>query len=330
MNPNAFKTLRVYACGGTGVNLASKFAKLIKDPALGMCIHDIAYMDTSLSNIRHSDVNEDSVYHFEGKDGSGKLRAMNYEEVVKKAPEFMSAFRPSEDINIIVSSASGGSGSTIGQVIAAHLLERDLPFVVLLVGSTYSERELINTTKVLQGYENMSSKHNRPIIVHYLENNEINSSGENDRQALDFMTLISLLFSGHHKSLDSADLRNFMDYTTVTSYPAKLICMDFYSDKVDIHKGEKVYTMVSLGVDRVAPDILVDYHAEGFMVEAIQEGYPHPLPLRCITVDGRIQGNMKNLQEKMDLHMEQKKVGLSDRIVDKKISSEATDLGIIL
>lgn len=330
MSINKFKQVRIYACGGTGINLANKFTKLIKPNTIGMCDSKVVYLDTSTSNINYTDAKEEDIYLLEGKEGSGKKRSLNYEDVVKKAPEFMANFRPSEDINIILSSASGGSGSTIGQVIAHHLLDRGLPFIVILVGSTYSEIEIDNTIKVLQGYELMASRNERPILLHYIENNEDNLTGENDSKVLDFMTLTSFLFSGHHKALDSVDLRNFMDYTTVTSYPPKLISLDFYSEGVSLNKSEKVYTMTSIGTDRVAPDILVDYHAEGFMIDEVKEYYPHPLPLRCVTVDGRIQNNIKKLNEKLNLHKEQKRVGISDSIVDKSVSNTATDLGIIL
>lgn len=324
------KVMNVYACGGAGVNTVGRALPLFKNSMIGMCEFTPAFIDTSMSNICHFDIDDKLTYLFEGIDGSGKLRSMNYQTVAEKSKEILSNFKPSDDINLIIHSASGGSGSVIGPVLAAEMLNKNKPFILLVIGSSGSRIEINNTIKCLKGYEILADKNDRPVIIHYLENNQSNLRGQTDKDALTFMSLVSVLFSGTHKELDSADLKNFMDYTTVTSYPSKLISTDFYLNDVILEKSEKAYTMATIAKDRHESSVMVDYHAVGYMTDEVKEGFVHELPLHCAVIDGRIQRVMDNLQAIEKEFAEQTDIGRSKKIVDKNDSQNANDNCIIL
>ena len=68
--------VRLYGCGGAGVNIVSNYATRGKEPGCAELIPSL--IDTSASNLRSREVPEESVYQVEGLDGSGKIRSENH------------------------------------------------------------------------------------------------------------------------------------------------------------------------------------------------------------------------------------------------------------
>lgn len=89
--------LKIYSAGGAGTNVA----KQVNDLDVEVC-----YIDTSMSNLKGIDSNE--VFILEGMDGAGKNRALTYEGFKDVANEVLIRFKPSEQLNVVISSLSGG------------------------------------------------------------------------------------------------------------------------------------------------------------------------------------------------------------------------------
>lgn len=90
-------TLSLYACGGTGINIA----KMIREMDI-----EINYIDTSSSNLKT--VNSNNVFLVDGMDGAGKDRSATYEGFKDISEDVLLKHKPSEELNIVIGSLSGG------------------------------------------------------------------------------------------------------------------------------------------------------------------------------------------------------------------------------
>lgn len=90
-------TISIYACGGSGVNIA----KMIKDIDA-----EINFIDTSVSNLKS--VNSPNVFLVDAMDGAGKDRSVAYENFKDISGDVLLKYKPSEQLNIVISSLSGG------------------------------------------------------------------------------------------------------------------------------------------------------------------------------------------------------------------------------
>lgn len=89
--------LKIYACGGTGVNIA----KQITDLAVELC-----YVDSSMSNLKGIDPK--NVFMIPDQDGAGKNRSVTYNNFKDVTEEVLIRFKPSQSLNVVISSLSGG------------------------------------------------------------------------------------------------------------------------------------------------------------------------------------------------------------------------------
>lgn len=87
----------VYGCGGSGVNIV----KSITD--LDVVVN---FIDSSESNMKG--MNSKNVFLIEGLDGAGKHRATAHDKFKHLAEDVLIRMKPSETLNIVISSLSGG------------------------------------------------------------------------------------------------------------------------------------------------------------------------------------------------------------------------------
>lgn len=222
------------------------------------------------------------------------------------------------------------SGSVIGPILASEMLSRKVPTIVICVGNTSSRIETENTAKTLKGYEVIAKKREMPVIMAYKENSVDypRSKVDNDIQTL--IVLLTVIFSGDNKELDGSDLRNFLDYTKVTTFDPKLCFFDLFSEKIDMSRDQNLVTLVTL-VDDDTPsevDILNEYQAVGYIHEDAKENISIPLPIHAAIIDGHFPSVIAKLDEKLKVYRE-----LEDARVNKTILSgdeDSTSEGLIL
>ena len=271
---NSTNKVTIYGCGGMGVNLTSELAKAEDDmPGFASRVH--CFIDTSKSNLLAKQVPEDRLYLFENVDGSGKVRAQNYEDIAKNALAILQKFKPTA-LNIVIHSAAGGSGSVIGPVLVSELKARGEQVIVILAGSTASRIEIENTIKTLKSYESIAHKRNSPVVTHYLEN-----SAENNRTAVNKMvrsgvSLLCGLFSGQNEELDSADLKSWMEFLQFTGGEAQLSSLNFSFRDGDLAKVGTVASVATLALREVDTElsIPVAYQTVGFAPDTWRLGNP--------------------------------------------------------
>lgn len=198
-------SMRIYACGGAGSNVV----KNITDLDIDVC-----YVDTSKSNLKK--VPDENIFLVDGLDGAGKNRVVTYEGFKDVVEEVMIRFKPSETLNVVVSSLSGGSGAIINAAITKELLLQDKPVVVIVMDSVASGIEISNTMKSLKTFKAVSTQTKKSVALRYVENN---SRGEADKQVISFINLLSLLIDKNNtEEFDSSDLSNFLQHQNVTEY----------------------------------------------------------------------------------------------------------------
>ena len=319
--------MTVYACGGCGVNLLTPFVKNLGKAEPGFAeIHPV-FIDTSRSNLT-GNYPEDNLFLIDGLDGSGKKRDANYKIINEKAPEVLHRFKPTP-FNVVIHSTSGGSGSVIGSVLTSALLARGENVVVMMVGSSDSRIEAQNTINTLKSYEVISNKRKKPVVAIYYENTKDTPRGKVDASMHMSLVLLSVLFSGQNRELDSADLSNFLDYPKVTSFPPMLSYLDFFTD-ISVTKGQSVVSLATLTDNETSsePNVAVEYQAVGFVTPEVKDAISVGLPIHAAVVAGYYNDRIQKLESRVASIDEARAVVNHRSIVDHDVS--ATEDGLIL
>lgn len=320
--------MMIYATGGAGCNIASNFLRQMDKETVGMTVFDCVYIDTSRSNL-NPNIPAAQTYLVDGLDGSGKLRASNYQVLNECCRDILLKHKPS-DINVVIGSASGGSGSVISPIIVSELLERGEDVIVITIGSTSSRIETENTLKTLKSYEVISQKRETPVIMVYRENSNKKSRGTVDAEIEMLIATLAVIFSGNNRELDSSDLRNFLKYHKVSDFKPKLSYLDIYSGNITLAKGQALVSLVSL-VDKNSDadsGVLTEYQAVGYVPDAASQYLGQALPIHAAVISGYFNGIADTLEHKLSGYDEVRKAVVEKSIADR--NTQATDDGIVL
>jgi hypothetical protein len=266
------RTLNVYAAGGCGMNIVSRAISQIDGKGKpGFAELKEHFLDTSRSNVDPKTMKEDTnLYLLNGKDGAGKDRTAIAASVVERVPEMLHKFRPG-DINVVVHSLAGGTGSVIGPVLVGELLARKVPTLVLAVGSLDTPVEIQNTINTLLGYEKAAKSRGVPVVAGYFENSKESPRKAVDDKILNVLAALCVFFSGENRELDSADLNNLINYPghpmIAKRYEPQLAHFGIYSQTVPVERDQIVVSVASIVADGIHhdPGVQVDYQAYGYL-----------------------------------------------------------------
>lgn len=330
------RSVTVYSCAGTGINIVSELESARKEPTPGFANLNACYIDTSKSNLMNKNLPEEAIYLFDGIDGSGKVRSTNYEEIAKNVKSILLKFKPS-DFNVVVHSGSGGSGSVIGPVIASELKARGHQVVVIMVGSTDTRIEIENTIKTLKSYESISIKRDLPIVMHYIENSRKLARNEVNKHAKRAISLLMGIFSGQNAELDTSDLKNWLEYTNISGTEPRLASLTFACDTSELDNAGTVISVATLASTDM--DTRLDqtpaYQCVGYAPECWKTGAKDSLQLigdypihYCISDDfivTSVNALTKALKDVDDVFNSR---NARNSIVDR--NDNATDSGVII
>lgn len=319
--------LCLYGAGGAGINLVANFLKHNGKKEAGFADIQTFFLDTSSSNLLSKEP-EDHVYIIEGIDGSGKKRDSNYRIISERSNEMLHRFKPG-DINVVIHSASGGSGSVIGPTLVSELLDRDVPTIVIMVGSSDSRIETHNTVNTLKSYEVISQKRETPVIAVYYENSSDSPRGEVDQRIKTTIILLAAIFSGENRELDSADLHNFLAYQKVTSFKPKLSYLDFFSKKIELQRDQTVVSLVTLTDENTtsAVELPVEYQAVGFVSEQAKNSVDVALPIHVAIISGFFHDVIERLTKRLGTFDEARRAHVDKSILTKDV--DATPEGLV-
>lgn len=153
-------SVAIFGCGGGGINIT----RAVRDAVDGLA--DVYYFDTSRANIR---AGEPLVVIANGH-GSGMVRSANAEEIQKNIAQLSDGDLPVADLNIIVHTAAGGSGSVIAPLLAREIHRRKGLVLLLLIADTTSELGTSNTLNTLKTYQAITAKQELYLPVCLFDN----------------------------------------------------------------------------------------------------------------------------------------------------------------
>jgi hypothetical protein len=233
-------TVRLYACGGVGINVLSILENARKQSVVGLSNYESCYIDTSKSNMFKKNLNADDIYTFTDTDGSGKIRKENHKVISENTKAILQKFKPTT-FNIVIHSGSGGTGSTVGPSIVSELLKNNKEVIVLVVGTFNSVIEVENTTKTLQSYEAISKLRSKNVNLVYLQNSiTTNDESTINAQAIQIISMLLGLMSGEHEQLDTADIKTWLNHNKITESEPCInnVLIGMGPDLQSYHKGE--------------------------------------------------------------------------------------------
>lgn len=335
--------LRIYGCGGGGSNITHKFEGQRGQPQPGFATMFPCYIDTSRANLNElGGISEDDLYILkvinlagdeEESEGSGGVRAENFEDINKDLGNILEKFPPLE-YNIIISTCAGGSGSVFAPLLASALLERDANFVVLGMGDTASFIRLENTEKTLKSYDTVAKMHEKPILMSYLENSlELPREKVNKIHELTVSSL-ALLFSGQNGELDSRDVANWQYFNRpgVTSWPARLVSLHILDSREEGWKDlGDICTVLTLTTREIGTKLPVfaDYQKDGFLTTNIESITQAGEPMHFASAHGPIVVTIKRLEERSKKVREQREKRKNERDVSTE-ADKPNKAGLVL
>lgn len=157
-------SLSIIGCGGAGLNLVQNFNKAYEDEFDN---YKSLLIDTSKSNLINAASDNTDLYLIDkGSVGSGKYRAKNYSTIKSSIKELVSNIKYNvADINIVLFSLSGGSGSIIGPLLIKHLLDLNKRVICVTISSESSKIDLINGLNTFKSLYNISKQYYLPISL---------------------------------------------------------------------------------------------------------------------------------------------------------------------
>lgn len=266
----------IYGCGGAGINTALRLEALAQSGKFepGESIMVPYYIDTSVSNLS-VDVPVERKFLFQDVDdnidGSGSIRRENHGVIAEHTRNILQKLPP-QDLNIVVHSGGGGSGSVIGPSLVSELLARDAAVIVIVIGSADTKVRINNTLNTLKSYDGIVKKRERPVIVLYLENSPQTTREKNDQSAMRAIGTLSFFYSRENLELDRRDLYNVLNFQNATTYPPQVAALNMPVGKIGelSDRTIAVATLSVPGVETALP-IKVDYQAVGFLPTTVKD-----------------------------------------------------------
>lgn len=316
---NTRNAMRVYGCGGAGINITSYFDR--DDQSSGpFAIIKPAFIDTSHSNLRGS-VSEDKTYILPDMDGSGKIRKENHAQISNVIKQVLLQHKP-EDFNVVVFSASGGSGSVIGPLIISELLERDLPVVAVVVGSDEGTITTQNTLNTLKSLEAISHKVDRPVVMHYAHNDRRGRRTDVDQTLHYVIGALSVLASGQIREMDTRDIVNWLMFNKTTSVAPSLAALQVFNDPADVGSIKDPLSVASVlaSPDEEGIEAVPEYCCVGYAEIGLEGVRNFHMVISTDEVDlivSNLKKTMTSLDEVRDSRVQKKSiVDVNDNVGD--------------
>lgn len=303
------KTLRLYGCGGAGINLAKVYQPV---PGLADAMQ-VAYADTSDSNIDAS--NEEFAYVVSGMDGSGKKRDLNAATIRRHVAPTLAAFPPG-DFNLVLFSGSGGSGSVFGPLIIDELLNRKKMVVALVLGDSDSAIATRNTLKTIQTLSALAEQRHTSISIFYEEMAADGARRDIDAMFHDAIGSLKLLSNGQNAEMDTQDLVNWLYYENATPHAPGLGILNIYNSNERL--GE-LYEALSVASLYASPDephgpVKAAYRTTGYTGNATTS------PQHYVITQAGLHAISEALQRKLDDHAQH-----ADKMAKQHVKLHATD-----
>lgn len=258
------RSIRLWGCGGCGINLVKPFYHTADTPHSANLV--LTLVDTSESNTRGLD-NEalgEIVYRIPDVDGSGKVRAENAAVISQHIEQILLTQKPL-DFNIVVFSASGGSGSVFGPLLMQAIAQQGYPVIGVVVGTTESLITTRNSLNTLKSLYVISQRLNQPLSIWYGDNQLGRTANDDNARAV--ISILSILSSGTIQEIDSEDIRNWIRVDKTAGALPGLYRLSIFVDVNDPEWANvEAVSVASISTDPQSPLLTVtpDYHTQGY------------------------------------------------------------------
>ncbi|BAW19276.1 hypothetical protein [Ralstonia phage RP31] len=295
--------IKLYACGGAGINIGSNFEGFRGHIEAGMAEVDVVYFDTSRSNLKPS-MPADKIYLVPDVDGSGKERRQNAAAIMKGAKEMLQKHRPGY-ANVVLSSASGGTGGVLAAALIKELLDNDQLVIAITVGVADSGAEIKNTLDTLKTFEGIVQTTDKTIAVAYFENNQETPMSKVDDKITELVVAVSVLFSRQNEGLDTRDMYNFLNVNRMTSYKAHAVGLETYAGKLTATDHADTITLASARADKdnSGVDFVIPYTCYGVLPAEISAEISQQAPVHLVTkaypfngIAARLRGHLDEME----------------------------------
>ena len=216
----------LHAVGGAGINIANEIANRYDyDNLANLEIYSIDSTDKTIQ--AYPDLEKDFFLiksekrRSNGIDGSGGER--NNPELIKEysknVKEYLDEFNIAEpkveNFHIVLHSASGGTGSTAGVLLAQELIQTGNVVVPIVIGDNGSLLFTNNTIKTIESLENISNRNKvaTPIVFYNNTKDGVTNrttEKEVNEKVITFMYLLGATLSGSIRNIDNEDMRKFL------------------------------------------------------------------------------------------------------------------------
>lgn len=274
---NAVGNVGIYACGGGGTNVCSMYSEITELGTSSAIIHT-AFIDTSDSNIRKRGLPVDEIFMIkkpdnvndgEEIDGSGKVRNENADYIIDAVPHILHA-HPPQDLNIIVTTSAGGSGSVIGPALAYELMSRGKDVVMVVIGVVEDDITIENALGTIQSLESSVDELERPVNMHFVFHRESEKREDINARVQFFISSLCILASRQNDELDKRDVSRWLNYHTVPRANLKpaLTLVNAFLDAESAERQSKnafAMAMVLKDLDQSKPSLDLAYKCTGYL-----------------------------------------------------------------
>lgn len=258
-------TVAIYGAGGGGINLVRNL-ELNQPRSIGEAQLSLTYVDTSLSNMRNVELEQTFV--LEGVDGSGKDRKRNVEQIAREVPRVLNRF-PAKDLNVVVFTGAGGTGSVAGPLLIRELLKQGKMVIGIMVGSlNESIRSAGNTFETFQTHEKTVKLTGSNVILAYLDNEKDGGRRAVNSKIGFLLASLAILGSRQNHGLDTADLEHWLQYHKVSTAQPQMSLLHVTTDETEL-RDQDILSLAALYVsEEKQPDLFrVPYLADGYLPE---------------------------------------------------------------
>lgn len=239
--------LKIWACGGTGINVSAE-AKI--KPLTQ------ALKDATVVGIDSSDANDSSdlfeIHRIPGLQGAGK----DANKIMDKVRPFVKALVASEkpgSHNIVVVNISGGSGRGIAFQLVRELIEKESIVMIAMISDFTSVTEKENSIRQRTGLINMINQLGKPVCIMEFNEDPEKTRGEVNEEIIQGLALASIFLSKYKTEMEVSDLGNFFNYSYDNKVPPALSRIQFYDDVTSKqYKGPTPVAVASLFTDNAS------------------------------------------------------------------------------
>jgi len=323
----ARNVLNLIGCGGTGSKFVESFLARKNPTGSGIADVKVKMLDSAKSDrlLSSENYSEENTWNFKGMDGSGAFRAENAEAFMAEMPAIM-RWIGVEEQNVVVTSASGGTGSVLSVLVTQELLRQGKQVVVIVIGSREDKQACVNTRNTLFSFENVVEETQTPVIMHYLDNHMLGGEQKTNEMATAALLMLSVLFSGENQRLDTKDMANWLNYKTTSCAP-KLCMLHIENGLLKPSRDVEYISVSTLTTDHHGKDIgiIPEFSRTGYLSKEAEENIKMPFPVHFAIQDGGFVPIIEELNDMID-EFEKNKVVRSDRSLS---SLNKTDVAVV-